>query len=97
MAGNVEGNQNIYASEQKPTLAKAAAEIQKLLQQLEQTNPTVTEEEKIIYVNEETSPGFKKRTASALKAGVETGIEEFLDNSYINVGKAIVKAWIKPE
>lgn len=43
------------------------------------------------------NPGFKKRTASALKAGVETGIEEFLDNSYVNVVKAILKAWIKPE
>ena len=30
---------NIYASEQKQTLAEAADEIQKLLKQLEQTNP----------------------------------------------------------
>lgn len=97
VAGNVEGNQINYASEQKQTLAQAAEEIQKLLKQLESSNPTATEEEKIAYVNDETSSGFKKRTVSALKAGVETSIEEFLDNPYVNVGKAIVKGWIKPE
>jgi uncharacterized protein YjbI with pentapeptide repeats len=35
VAGNVEGNQNIYAPEQKQTLAEAAAEIQQLLTQLQ--------------------------------------------------------------
>jgi hypothetical protein len=35
VAGNVEGNQNIYAPEQKQTLADAAAEIQQLLTQLQ--------------------------------------------------------------
>ncbi len=92
-----QANQYNYASEQKQTLAQAASEIQKLLKHLERTNPTATEEEKIIYVNDETSSGLKRRTVSALKAGVETGIEEFLDNPYVNVGKAIVKAWIKSE
>ena len=42
---NIEDNQNIYTSEQKLTLAEAVAEIQKLLKQLEQTNPTATKEE----------------------------------------------------
>ncbi len=93
----VAGKMNVYASEQKQTLAEAADEIQKLLQQLEQTNPTATEAEKIAYVNDETSPGFKRRAASALKAGGETAIEEFLDNPYVNVGKAVVKGWMKPE
>ncbi len=97
VAGNVEGNQIIYASEQKQTLAKAAAEIQSLLKQLEQTNPTATEAEKIAYVNDETSPGFKRRLVGALQAGGEAAIEEFLDNPYVNVGKAVVKGWIKPE
>lgn len=96
-AQNVEGNQNIYASEQKQTLAQAAEEIQNLLKQLEKTNPSATEKEKIIYVNDETSPGLKRRTVSALKAGVETSIEEFLDNPYVNVGKAVVKGWMKLE
>jgi hypothetical protein len=51
----------------------------------------------VAYINDETTPSFKRRVASALQAGGETAIEEFLDNPYINVGKAIVKGWIKPE
>jgi hypothetical protein len=64
---------------------------------LEQTNPTATESEKITYVNDETTPSFKRRVVGALQAGTEVAIEEFLDNSYVNVSKAIIKGWIKPE
>ncbi|MGM3308422.1 hypothetical protein ACSQ6I_21010 [Anabaena sp. WFMT] len=92
-----QANQNIYAVEQKQTLIDAAAEIQKLLRQLEGSNPAATEVEKIMYVNDETTPSFKRRVAGALQSGGETAIEEFLDNPYINVGKAIIKGWIKPE
>lgn len=90
-------NNTFFHSEQKQTLAKAAAEIQQLLKQLEKTNPTATESEKITYVNDETTPSFKRRVVGALQAGSEVAIEEFLDNPYINVGKAIVKGWTKPE
>ena len=90
-------NNAFFQSEQKQTLAEAAGEIQQLLKQLEKTNPTATESEKIAYVNDETTPSFKRRVVGALQAGSEAAIEEFLDNSYINVGKAIVKGWIKPE
>lgn len=90
-------NNNFFQSEQKQTLAEAAAAIQQLLKQLEQTNPTTTEAEKIAYVNDETTPSFKRRVVGALQAGSEAAIEEFLDNSYVNVGKAIIKAWMKPE
>ncbi len=97
MAGKVSGDMNVYASEQKQTLAEAAEEIQKLLKQLESSNPSATEAEKIAYVNDETSLGFKRRVVGALLAGGETAIEEFLDNPYVNVGKAVVKGWMKPE
>lgn len=86
-----------YLYEQKQTLAEAATEIQQLLKQLEVTNPTATEAEKIEYVYDETTPSFKRRVVGALQAGGEAAIEEFLDNPYVNVGKAIVKGWIKPE
>ncbi|UNU27438.1 hypothetical protein D0A37_13675 [Microcoleus vaginatus HSN003] len=68
-----------------------------MLKQLEKTNPTATEAEKIEYVNDETTPSFKRRVVGALQARGESAIEEFLDNRYVNVGKAIVKGWIKPE
>lgn len=95
IAGNVTGS-NIDYSEQQ-TLLEAAREIQHLLQQLEQTNPTNTEAEKIAYVNDETTPSFKRRVASVLQISGESAIEELLDTSYVHIGKAIVKGWIQPE
>jgi hypothetical protein len=91
-----QANQNIYAVDQRQALVEAAAEIQKLLRQLEEVNPDANETDKIMYINDETTPSFKRRVASALQAGGEAAIEEFLDNPYVNVGKATVKGWIKP-
>ena len=99
MGDNASSDHNTFVqqSEQKQTLSDAAKEIQQLLKQLEKTNPTATEAEKIVYVNDETTPGFKRRVVGALQAGGEAAIEEFLKNPYVNVGKAIVKGWIKAE
>ena len=84
-------------SKQKQTLAEAATEIQRLLKQLEQTNSAATETDKVAYVNDETTPSFKRRVVGALQAGGETAIEEFLDNPYVNVVKDVIKGWMKPE
>jgi uncharacterized protein YjbI with pentapeptide repeats len=90
--------QHNYAPEQKQTLAEAAAEIQKLLKQLEQTNPTATEAQQIEHINDETTPKFKKRVVGALQATGEAAIDEFvLENKYLKVVKAAVKGWMKPE
>lgn len=86
----------VQQSEQKQTLAASAKEIQELLKQLEVTNPTATEAEKIAHVNDETTPSFKRRVVGALQAGSEAAIEEFLDNPYVNVVKETFKGWIKP-
>lgn len=83
-------------SEQKQTLAEAAEEIQKLLRQLEQTNPSATQSEMIAYVNDETTPSLKRRTSSALKACGEAAIDEFvLENKFLKVIKATVKGWLE--
>jgi 3-oxoacyl-ACP reductase-like protein len=92
-----DNNNFVQHSQQKQTLSDAAEEIQQLLKQLEKTNPNATEAEKIEYVNDETTPSFKRRVVGALQARGEAAIEEFLDTRYVNVGKAIVKGWIKPE
>ncbi|MBD2527739.1 hypothetical protein H6G86_36600 [Nostoc sp. FACHB-133] len=84
-------------SQEKQSLADAANEIQQLLKELEKSNPTSTDAEKIAYINDKTSPNFKKRAIRALKAAGESAIEEFLDNPYINVGKAAIKGWMQPE
>ena len=91
-----QANQHFYSSEQRKTLAESASEIQHLIKQLEIANPSATENEKISYVNDETSSNFKRRLVGALKAGGEAAIEEFWDNPYANVGKAVVKGWMKP-
>ncbi len=95
VAGNVEGDQNVNT--QTKTLAEAASEIQKLLKQLEISNPNATEIEKITYVNDETTTSFKRRAVSALQAGSEATVVEVLDNPYINIIMAIVKGWLNPE
>lgn len=92
-----QANQHIHLSEPKKTLAEAADEIQRLLKQLERTNPTATEIEKVAYVNDETTPSFKHRVFGALQASGETAIDEFiLDNKYLKVVKATVKGWLQP-
>lgn len=83
---------------QKPlSLAEAAVEIQKLLEQLEKTNPTATESEQIAYVNIATKPELKQRAIAALQQGGETALDEFvLENKYLKVVKAIAKGWLQP-
>ena len=93
---NVTFNQNNYTPEQN--LAEAAAEIQQLLKQLEETNPTATESEQISHIEDNTTPKFQRRAANALKAGSETAIDEFiLDNKYLKVVKATIKGWVQPD
>ncbi|MDF5722137.1 MAG: hypothetical protein PUP91_16950 [Rhizonema sp. PD37] len=91
-------HQSNYVPEQKKTLAEAASEIQQLLKQLEQTNPTATEAEKVAYVDDETTPSFKRRVVGAFQASGETAIDEFiLDNKYLKVAKVAIKDWLQPD
>lgn len=92
-----QANQHIHLSESRRTLAEAAEEIQQLLKQLEQANPTATESEKVAYINDETTPSFKRRVAGALQASGETAIDEFiLENKYLKVVKSAIKGWLQP-
>lgn len=92
--GNVEGDQkNIFISENKQTLTEAAAEIQKLLKQLEISNPSATLEQKKIFVDTSLSRTFKTKVMNSLKAGWKETVKEILDNSYINIGIAILEGW----
>ncbi len=63
-----------YTSNQEQNLVEAAAEIQKLLNQISETHPTETTQEKMVIAAEavekiESSPTLKQRVAAALKAG----------------------------
>ena len=88
-------NKNI--SEEKRTLAEAANAIQQLLKQLEESNPNATEIEQIAYLEDETTPSFKRRVIGALKAAGEAAIDEFiLENKHLKVVKAACKGWLQP-
>ena len=96
VSGNVISTSNSYETIQKQSLAEAAAEIQRLLKQLEATNPTATEPEQVAYLNIATKLDIKKRTIAALKEAGETAIDEFiLDNKYTKIVKAAVKGWLQ--
>ena len=86
-----------YAPEQKQTLSEAAAEIQRLLKQLEETNPTATQAEQKAYVTASIPPTIRERFLSALQAGWKEAVKELLDNSYVNVGVAILEGWQEAE
>jgi hypothetical protein len=85
-------------SEDKKALIKTMEEIQSLIQQFEVSNPTATESEMIAYIDDETSPSFKRRAVAALQSAGETFIDEFvLENKYLKVGKEAIKSWLQPE
>jgi uncharacterized protein YjbI with pentapeptide repeats len=84
VAGNVEGNQNIYAPEQKQNLAEAAAEIQQLLEQLSATYPTTTITEKSVIATKaiealEKNPAQKAKIIKAVKAGGIAALKELVE------------------
>ena len=84
------GAQHNYAAPENQTLAEAAAEIQKLLKQLEETNPTATEAEKQEFVNLAIPPTRRERFLNAAQAGSLAALEEFPGGGVV---KAIIEGW----
>ena len=83
---------------QQRNLANAAAEIQQLLKQLEETNPTTTETEKIIVAAKaadeiRNNPTLKARVIGALKSGGKEAFKEAVDNPLVNILIAIIEGW----
>jgi hypothetical protein len=83
-------------NQQEITIKEAVTEITRILEQLEQSNPSATETEQLTYVNIAIKPDLKQRVVAALKAGGETLIDEFvLENKYLKVGKSLLKGWFQ--
>ncbi|MCC5667815.1 pentapeptide repeat-containing protein [Nostoc sp. CHAB 5784] len=79
-------------------LTEAAAQIQQLLKQLEETNPTTTETEKMIVAAKaadeiKNNPTLKARVIGALKSGGKEAFKEAVDNPLVNVLIAIIEGW----
>ena len=93
IGGDYVGGTINQGGEGRQTLAEAAVEIQQLLMQLEKSNPTATEEEKVAYVNDESPPALKSRVASALKAGSISAVDTLVDNSpFRNFVKGLISS-----
>lgn len=83
---------------EKQNLAQVASEIQQLLKQLEQTNPTTTNEEKMAVVAEavdqiENNPTLKARVINALKFGGIEAFKEAINNPLVNILIATLEGW----
>jgi uncharacterized protein YjbI with pentapeptide repeats len=89
---SIQHNYN-YAPEQRQTLAEAAAEIQQLLKQLEQTNPTATEIEQKAFLTAAIPPTKRQKFVNALQEGGKELFKELMDNIYVNVAIAAIEGW----
>ena len=87
------GPQHNYAAPEKQDLAAAALEIQRLLKQLEETNPTATEAEQKAFVTAAIPPTLRQRAVGALQSGGKAAVEELLENPYINIAIAVIEGW----
>ncbi|NEO51034.1 MAG: CHAT domain-containing protein, partial [Moorea sp. SIO4A3] len=90
------GAQHYYAPTKN--LAEAAAEIQKLLNQLSQIKPTTTEIEKLTVVAEaaeeiNSNPTLKAKVINALEAGGFDAFKEAIDHPLVNILIATIEGW----
>lgn len=97
VAGNVEGDFNNYLPEQKQNLAEAAADIQKILNQLVQTNPTTDVVTEAIHQEIKRNPTLKARLISALEAGVLEGLKTFVNHPLFNIPAETIKGFLEAE
>ncbi|NEO16269.1 MULTISPECIES: pentapeptide repeat-containing protein [unclassified Moorena] len=91
-------NTNNFTSEETQSLADAAAEIQQLLNQLSQTNPTSNEIEKLTVVAKaaekiKNNPTLKNKVINALKAGGVEAFKEAIDHPLVNILMATIDGW----
>ncbi|MBS3027396.1 MAG: pentapeptide repeat-containing protein [Dolichospermum sp. DET50] len=80
-------------------LAEAAKEIQNLLKQLKETNPTETSTVIAAKAADEirNNSTLKARVISALKSGGKEAFKEAVDNPLVNVLVAIIEGWQEAE
>jgi len=87
---------------EKQNLAEAAAEIQQLLKQLEQSYPTEMPPESQEEINVAVrgiakNPALSQRVIGALKAGGIEALRELTDNAYVNILLAAWEGWQEAE
>ncbi|WP_404790137.1 HEAT repeat domain-containing protein [Altericista sp. CCNU0014] len=103
--GDQISTQQNYAAPQN--LTEAAAEIQKLLEQLAQSNPAISEEQdqnaalEILHQEIKRSPTLKSRLLNALKSGgteaLKLALEAVFKNPLVAIPVETIKGWIEAE
>jgi hypothetical protein len=99
-----QGNNNVQTSttyssqEEKQPIAEAAAEIQKLLEELSQSYPTNTTSGKMALAAEatkriENNPTLMQKTISALRAGGTAALEQLLSHPAASFVIAALEDW----
>lgn len=88
----------IINESQQKSLAEVANEIQDLLEQLSQTNPTIKTTEKMEVVGKaidiiEENPSLKSKVIRVLKAVGTESFKEAVNHSLANIFIAGVEAW----
>ena len=93
----IDGNyiQGNYYAGDRQALAESAREIQDLLKQLEQDNPSATETEKENFVNDKVKATTKTKLLSAAKEGGIAAIEEIFDSPYVRIVRSVIDGWQK--
>jgi len=92
------GGTIINEAESKQSLAESAAEIQQLLEQLEQSYPSSTTAEQMIVAAEainriESDPSWKQKIVNAVKEGGLAALEKAIDNPAGAFVVGAIKGW----
>ncbi len=92
------GGTIINEAESKQSLAESAAEIQQLLEQLEQSYPSSTTAEQMIVAAEainriESDPSWKQKIVNAVKEGGLAAFEKAIDNPAGAFVVGAIKGW----
>lgn len=95
----IEGGYHEHKYAQKQDLAEAAAEIQKLLDQLAQTYPNSTEATlaQAIQVKIQRNPTLKARLINALKSGGVEALKAIFNHPFVSVPIETVKGFLEAE
>lgn len=94
------GNQNTLNNFQQNDLINTAAEIQQLLQLLEQSYPSETLPQKATLVEEavkriESKPTLKQRVTGVIKSAGTEAFKEAVDHPLINIFVAGIEGWLQ--
>ena len=92
-----QANQNIYQSQQNQNFDGTKEEIQQLLNQLAQTNPTTDEVTEAVHQEIKHNSTLKARLKSALKAGGLEALKAIFNHPLFNIPAETIKGFLEAE